>query len=257
MAQDDLLAWRDEGGAYHAVAVDIVTSHEDDRTAEITSFPVENGANISDHIIQQPNTLTLEVCQTQSPFPSPARPGSIYTAPKGFSTKAIVLDVRKSLFKPGGLLALTQAVGSAAGSALNALGVTTPESDVVKATVFVSDTPVDRIGELHDQLIQIKENGRPCKIVFRGKVYPDYFMTRVNWKTQKGEVGLGRFSLSFQAVRTVETATTELPDPSSLRLKPSKAQAKPPKPVDPASAPAVKGDRRESNLSVITGHSGR
>lgn len=252
---NDLLAWKDESGTLHVVPVDIVTGHEDDRTAEVTSFPVENGSNINDHIIQQPDMLTLEVCQTQTPFPSPARPGSLYTAPKGFATRAIQLDVRKSQFKPGGLLALTEGVGNALASVGSALGLPGPGSDAVFATVLVADAPVDRIGALHDKLIEIKQNGRLCKIVFKGKVYPDYVMTRVRWATTKGEVGLGRFSLSFQTVRTVETATAELPDPSSLRLKPSKAQAKPPKPVD--TAPDANGGPRESLLSKGLGGIGK
>lgn len=239
----DLLAWKDDSGTLHVVPVDIVTGHEDDRSAEVTSFAVEKGANINDHIIQQADTLTLEVCQTQTPFPSPARPGSLYTAPKGFKTKTIPLDVRESLFKPGGLLAVSSAIGSAIGSALTSLGITS-KPDALTTTVFMTDTPVDRVGELHDKLIEIKQNGRLCKIVFKGKVYPDYVMTRVRWTTQKGEVGIGRFSLSFQTIRTVETATAELPDPLSLRLKASKTQAKPPKPVEtpPAGASGGKGE---------------
>lgn len=253
MATADLLAWKDEGGTLHAVPVDIVTGHEDDRSAEVTSFAVEKGANVNDHVIHQPDTLTLEVCQTQTPFPSPARPGSLYTAPKGFATKAIKLDVRKSLFEPGGLLALSTAITGALSSVATALGLPGQGSGDVYANVFVSNSPgpVDRIGELHDQLIQIKQNAYLCKIVYRGKIYPDYLMTRVRWTSQKGEVGLGRFSLSFQALRTVETATAELPDPSSLRLKAAKTQAKPPKPVD--SPPDAKGGVRESLLSKGTG----
>lgn len=279
---DDLFAWKDDSGIYHAVPVDIVTSHEDERSAEVTSFPVEKGSNINDHIIHQPDTLTLEVCQTQSPFPSPARPGSAFTAPKGFSTKAIKLDVRNSVyrppsseklkvqpsaFQPGGLLAITSAVGAAVSAVTNAIGLTSADGDIstaptmavqkpedVSATVFVSDSPVDRIGELHDKLIEIKQNGRFCKIVFRGKIYPDYILTRVRWVTQKGEVGLGRFSLTLQTIRTVETATAELPDPTSLRLKLAKAQAKPPKPVD--STPDAKGGPRESLLSKGLGGAG-
>lgn len=253
MAATDLLAWKDDSGKFHVVPVDIVTGHEDDRSAEVTSFPVEKGANVNDHVIHQPDTLTLEVCQTQTPFPSPARPGSIFTAAKGFATKPIELDVRESLFKPGGLLALSTGIGSVISSGLQALGLSKPEP-ALKAHVFVSptpDTPIDRIGELHDKLIEIKQNARLCKVVYRGKVYPDYIMTRVRWTTAKGEVGLGRFSLSFQTLRTVETATAELPDPTSLRLKPTKVQTKPPKPVD--TSPEAKGAPRESLLSKATG----
>ncbi len=253
MATPDLIAWKDDSGRFHAVPVDIVTSHEDDRSAEVTSFPVEKGSNINDHVIHQPDTLTFEVCQTQTPFPSPARPGSIFALAKGFATKPVELDVRASLFKPGGLLAISTGIGNVIGDGLQALGLSKPP-EPLKATVFTSDVPVDRIGELHDQLIQIKQNARLCKVVYRGKVYPDYLMTRVKLTTAKGEVGLGRFSLTFQTLRTVETATAELPDPTSLRLKPAKVQTKPPKPVD--TAPPAKGEKRESLLSKLTGGAG-
>lgn len=269
---NDVLTYADESGVAHVVPVDLVTGHEDDRSAEVTSFPVEKGANINDHIIQNANTLTLEVAQTQTPMPSVSRPGAAFTAPPGFVTESVKLTVLRSsykaptseklkiqanAFKPGGLLLLTSAVSNAIGSLLGALGaddvvtaptMADPKDETATAGVFKSAVPVDRIGALHDALIGIKEKGYFCRIVFRGKIYPDMIMKRVKWTTKPGEVGLGRFTLEFQSIHIVENATTKLPDPASLRLKPSAAKAKPPKPAgDPA--PDANGGPRESLLS--------
>jgi hypothetical protein len=276
----DVFLWKDESNTYHVLPVDLVSEHDDTRAAEVTSFPVERGANINDHIIQQPDLLTLEVCQTQTPFPTPSRPGSMFAAPRGFTTKSVRLNIRRNLyrapvseelkvqpnaFQPGGLLAVTSAVGAGVGALTNAIGLTKPPgalrtqptmkepvTPAIDVAVFQADSPIDRIGELHDQLIQIKQNGRFCKITFRGRVYPDYLLKSVKWTSAKGQVGLGRFALEFQSLRIVENAVAKLPDPSSLRLKPAKVQARPPKDGgDPA--PGASGGVQESLLSKGTG----
>lgn len=262
----DTFLWKDEGGSYHVLPVDLVSAHEDERSAEVTSFPVERGADINDHIIQQPDLLTLEIVQTQSPFPTPARPGSAFSKPRGFSTKEIRLDVRSNQFKPPvsqelqvrsvptqpNVSGLIGAIGNALmpapalRTAPTLKAVPTPETRV---KVFTADNPIDRIGELHDVLIDIKQHGRFCKVTFRGRVYPDYILKRVRWTSAKGEVGLGRFGLELQSIHIVENAVAKLPDPSSLRLKPSKAQARPPKPVDPAVAPDISGDKERASMA--------
>lgn len=243
----DFLVWEDENGEKHAVNVDLVKSHDDDRTATVTSHPVERGAQIADHVIHDPDKLTLEIAQTQTPLPSSAEPDAAWVQPDGFSNKLTTLDVRASLFKPGGLLAVSQAVGGLISSILGAA-----TSDATTVSVWQSDEPRDRIGELHDQLIDIKQNSRFCTVTFRGRVYPSYLVTKVNWSSQPGEVGIGRFKLDLQSVRLVTNATAELPDPASLRLKPKKQQTNPPKSVTGGAEGAGK-QPRESLLSQATG----
>jgi hypothetical protein len=262
----------------HVVPVDLVGAHEDDRSAEVTSFPVEKGANINDHIIQQADVLTLELVQTQTPMPSPTRPGAAWTAPANFTTKLVKIDVRTGLFrpaspeklkvqpnafKPGGLLAISSAVGGAITSLTNAIGLTSaptdpttqptmraPIAEDVSANVFQTSAPVDRIGQLHDTLIDVKEKGRFCQVVFRGKIYQGYILKRVRLTSAKKEVGLGRFTLELQKVHIVETAVANLPDPSSLRLKPVKAQVKPPKPVDPKVAEDIIKNHKSASYQI-------
>jgi hypothetical protein len=271
----DVFAWKDESGNYHVLPVDLVSAHEDERSAEVTSFPVERGADINDHIIQQPDILTLEVVQTQTPFPSAAMPGATFSKPRNFTTRPLVLNVRPNAFKaptaqdlkvqpnafkPGGILAVTSAIGDAIGSLFGdkeaplrtAPTLKDPVTPSLEVNVFQAEGQVDRIGELHDVLIDIKNNGRFCKVTFRGRIYPDYVLKRVRWTSAKGEVGLGRFGLELQSIRIVENAVAELPDPASLRLKPAKAQARPPKGAGDAGAGAS-GGVQESLLSKGTG----
>lgn len=264
----DIFTWKDEDGKYHVLPVDLVSAHEDDRSAEVTSFPVERGADVNDHVIHQPDLLTLEVVQTQTPFPTPARPGP-FAKPRGFATKEVRLEIRPNLFrpptseelkvqpnafKPGGILAVTSVIGGAIGSLFGGAepalrtsptlkAVPTPD---VKASVYSAESPIDRIGELHDVLISIKTHSYFCKVTFRGRVYPDYLLKRVRWVSNKGEVGLGRFSLELQSLRLVENAVAKLPDPASLRLKPAKSQARPPKKVSDEEKEAIKKEVRKS-----------
>ncbi len=250
----EILSWVDESETRHVVDVDVVPSHTDDRTADVTSHPIEKGANINDHIIQQPDRLTLEIAQTQTPFITPTRSDIAFSKPAGFSVKNVKLEVQPNAFRPGGLFFLTQAAGAAVGALTNALGLTSATA-APSVNVIVSDGPKDRIGDLHDALIKVKSEGRFCTVTFRGRIYPNYICTKVSWKTQKGEAGLGRFTIELQSINVVETATADLPNPASLRLKPVQTSTKPaksvgnPKPDADAGAP-------ESVLSNLSGHKG-
>jgi hypothetical protein len=225
----DIFTWKDADGNTHVIPIDLVVNHSDDRSAEVTSHPVEKGANINDHVIQQADTLSLELAQTQTPFITPAAPGIAFTAPKGFSIKNVKLDVQPNAFSPGGLLFLSRAVGGALSSLGNALGITHADTPP-NVNVIVADGPIDRIGDLHDALIAVKQNAYFCTVTFRGRIYPDYIVTKVGWKSVKGEVGLGRFTVELQSIHIVSTETADLPNPASLRLKPIVSSAKPPKP---------------------------
>jgi len=273
----DILTWKDENGTVHVIPVDLVTGHDDDRTADATTHPVEQGANINDHVIQNPDTLVLEIAQTQTPFITPSQPGVAFSAPPGFSTQAIKLDIRPSSFLPakpqtvdvpansfvpGGLFALTQGLESAIGSlfgggpdkTFKTSGMPAQKEDRnATVNVIVSEAPRDRIGELHDALIQVKQEARFCTVTFRGRVYPDFLMTRVGWKSTKGEAGLGRFTLNLQSLRIVATATATLPNPASLRLKPVVTTTKPAKSVGDPKPNATGGAAGESVLSQGTG----
>lgn len=247
----EIFTWADDDGNAHVVPVDVVTNHSDDRAAEVTSHPVEKGANINDHIIQQPDTLSLEIAITQSPFITPAQDGTAFSKPTGFSIQNVPLNVQPNAFKPGGLLLLTSLAGAGIAAIGNALGLTSP-TPAPSVNVIVADGPSDRIGDFHDAMIKVKTEGRFCTVTFRGRVYPNYVLTKVGWKTQKGEVGLGRFTLEMQSIRIVTTETADLPNPASLRLKPVVTTAKPPKAKgDPL--PAAKGSDQESLLSKATG----
>ncbi len=260
--QKELLQWKDSAGTLHSLSVDVITGHVADNESEITSFPVEFGADINDHIIHMPTKLTLEVVQTQTPFeqmgPLVFTPnkqlGRATRTTAGFSVKSVELTPQPNAFKPGGLLAATRAIGSAISAGLGALGLGAITNPPLRVNVLQADQEVDRIGELEDKLIDLNTNGYLIDVTYRNRVFPSMVLTKVSSTSTKGEVGLGRFSLTFQNLRTVATSSTKLPDPASMRLKPAAKQTKPAKKVDAAttgvSSDAAKGPG-ESMLSAL------
>jgi len=227
--EKDLLLWKDDQGNLHAIGVDAVKTHSDERTAQVTQHPVEDGADVSDHVIHNPDVVTFEIMHSDTPIDPVWTSMTDQNSP--FRVQSMTLDVRESLFQPGGLLAVTRAVGGAINAGLNAIGLGSSELET-KVNVLRTDQVIDRIGDLHTRLIDLKQNARRVTFTYRGRVYPDFIVRRVSWATMPGEVGLGRFTIEAQSVRTVRTGTAELPDPESLRLKPAVQKKPPPKPVE-------------------------
>lgn len=238
----EIFTWEDDARATHSLIADIVLGSKDERTSEATDHPVENGADITDHVRQLPDRLTLEIGQTQTPI-EPI---------EGFSDQQVELQVRKSLFQPGGLLAVTSAVGAAADAIVGA--ITGKKDDVLKTLVLVADSEVDRVNEAHDKLIEVKQKAYPVTFTFKGRVYPNFLVTMVGLSRNAGEAGFGRFTVEARSFRTVETGAAELPDPADLRAKAaSKRGKKPSKALSDAEEEVVKKSLLSQGLDSVLG----
>jgi hypothetical protein len=199
-----LLSWQDDLGVDHVVKCDAVLSLIDELDAEVTDHPIENGSEISDHVIHKPKRLSLEVHQGNAP----AEPD------QGFSRRPLALDVAKNSFKPQGLLLIHSAAGALIGSILG-------KTKSKKAYILQPDTEVDRVVELHDKLIEAWNQSYQLTLNHYGRTYPDYVLTSLSYTREgQGKGGLGQFKLGLRTLRTVSTATTELPNPEDLHAKP-------------------------------------
>lgn len=64
------LSYVDSAGALRVLEIDAFLSEQHHHTAMATQFPVETGALVSDHVIQEPDVVRLEVLATDTPLPS-------------------------------------------------------------------------------------------------------------------------------------------------------------------------------------------
>jgi len=199
--------YHDDSGKEVEFTADLVREYNDDSVAEITEHPIERGSPIADHYVLKPRSVSLELKETNEPI----------TEGDGWRKKATRLPVIASRFDPKGLLLLHSAAANAVGSLL---GRGKEDSD--KANVLVNQSAKDRIQSLHEALLLAQQIGARCRFAVGGRVFRDMQLTRVA-KSKRG-IQAPTFTVEFSQVRTVRTATADLPEPAELRDKPPTAK---------------------------------
>lgn len=236
--QRELIVWEDDLGQNHVVNADVVVSLSDTQRADVTGHAIEDGTEVVDHIIQQPDEISITLAHSNTPI----------LEDEDFKLKQFELDVVKSTFKPQGLFAITSGVTAAVGGLLGKI-------NPLKVYTLQSDSQVNRIADLHDALIEVKRNGYLCTITFKGRLYVDFVFTRVVLSYEQGKGGLGNFQIEARNVRTVKTKNVEgLPDPADLRAKEQKKKGKSPtKQLEDAQKAAVRKSLLAGGLDSIAG----
>jgi hypothetical protein len=254
-----LFSWDDADGNAQTLDVDVVMAATDRRTAKLTDHVVETGAVITDHVVIQPEELTLELVVSQTPLRG-----------KGFAFQRVErevggtklnekdqpLEVPPNAFQPGGFLLLSQgaraAVGAVIGLIAGASGVASTfkgheqvqTRGTVAAAVLQSDEPVDRVNEVHDRLVEIMNSALPVTVSFKGKLYSEYLLTEIELNHGAGYFGGGKFKVQARAFHTVTGVAVKLPDPADFRAAAKKAAGnKPPKGGNPDPAKALRNSQ--------------
>lgn len=77
----DLFFWNDDAGALHALQLDLIRSGSHEKAKTLTKSPIESGAQVADHSVKDPDSLTFEIGHSSRP---------IYTV-EGFAPKSLDL----------------------------------------------------------------------------------------------------------------------------------------------------------------------
>jgi hypothetical protein len=119
-----LFTWQDESGTEHRLDVDVVNSATDERTAQLTDHAVETGSVITDHVVINPETLSLELAVSQTPIDEVTGMSrseiSFSTTSQALEPTDIPIAVRQSEFRPGGFLLLSTGARQFVGAILGA-----------------------------------------------------------------------------------------------------------------------------------------
>jgi hypothetical protein len=211
----DLLFWDADllsGAPAGVVTADCVTSWEPEKTAEVTSHPIETGSEVSDHVIHRPDELSVEFAQSELAFRDDE-----------LEWQKIENEVRQSEFRPEGLLFLTMGAGMLIDAAAGALGLSSNSQVEIWALTAKEDR--DRVLEVYDAIAGAIDSARLVKFSLKGQVLDGYVLTSLRLRRQGGrESGLARISVRARHVQTVETSASSLlggfPVPSALRALP-------------------------------------
>ncbi len=230
---DSLFSWLDQAGNTNTLDVDVVMSTNDKRTAKLTDHVVETGAVVTDHIVIMPEEVSFELVMTQTPFEGRNAPGfamaasSLSAAGRQLNAATNPISVRKSQFQPGGFLLLSSGLRSAVSSLFGGEDIPSQASGsrsvettaALSANVLQSNSPIDRVNETFDTLVEIMNTGLLVTVSFQGRLYIDFLLTSVELSQGPGESGMGRFKVELRAFRTVKGVPVKLPDPADFRAE--------------------------------------
>lgn len=210
---------------------DAVLSETYTQTATATEFPVEEGANVSDHVRKNLDTLHLEVEVSNAPIDGDNLINPML--PRG-AVAPVVLDIPVHKRPLNSLSALI----SAGLGAISSLLFGKPDPPAAQVLQFFA--PFDAGFETLEVLSLLLAEGRRVDIVSRDWYLEDMIITNVTEPRTRETGGNAQFSIDFKKIRIVQTQQTIAPVPTEVRGKgPVKAGAQGAKPVDTAKTKSI------------------
>ena len=207
-----ILTWKDKkSGEQKRVRFDAVTSESHEAVMAITSFPVEEGPDVSDHARPDQDRVTIEGYVSNKPTFS--NPG--VDRVMAFKSTQLKIPEKRGgppLVSPGGL---TSAVSGAVGSLLSG-----PPADKMQV-LTPSGTWKDRAREMFELLDAARLSATRLTIISpKVRTVEDMLIERiaVPRTTADGE-GL-TFQIDLVKVRIVSSETVDAPVPTELRGMP-------------------------------------
>jgi hypothetical protein len=213
---------------------DCVVTEQVTRDAEITEFPVEQGANISDHYRVKLNEVRLEVFVSQEPINNLLHPegggfwGAQTLVTPPYPSGPLLGTIAKAVINPVG------SVTSLVGNAISGLFETKP---VIASPVLQWAAPFDSLQALLTALDAIRANAGLVDIYTKSAVYTGFVIGQVVTMRDK-ETGTGaKVSIDFKRIVMVSTQQV----------------AAPPTPVKPKDKPPVaKGAQQPQDPGDMT-----
>jgi len=193
---------------------DLCASETHETITKPTEFPVELGANVSDHIQIKPNKYTIVGVITETPFGVPI---------------PTLLDV--PIFIPNPLSSEAAAIG-AIGAGIGNLLNGPPGPTVVP--VEMQPVPTDPVTNMHTALLAIQNGKFLCSLTTTTQDYTDMCLTSVSM-ARKDDEGKAEFTCLFEHILTVASETVAAPKPLiPAGLPKASAGAQTPTPVTQA-----------------------
>lgn len=221
---------------------DAVTNEATKHAAKVTEHPVEDGANVSDHIRDELDTVTLEVFVTNQPIKDV---NNLYGLDLNYIELIEVdgkegklagkqLDIPKYRPIPITPGAAIQAIGNAVRDLLGdatvaqLYGQTEAKKLTAAAPVQNWPTKFNAITDTVAQLVDWKMRGVVGKVITPWKTFPSVVFTEIGTVRNAPTGDAAIVSLSFKEIRLVESKLVTAPVPTEPRGNTEKAKGRQP-----------------------------
>jgi hypothetical protein len=226
--------WENAAGQPKELHFDVVTDETQEMSVTATEHPVEDGANISDHIRRELNRVALEVFVSNTPI--------LDVNGRGARVQSVPITIEK--YKAP-LAPTPGAVFNAVGSAISSLFAGKEE---YAASVLRFRDDFDAVAETLATLEQIRDDGSLVTVTMPSRDYENMLLETVA-VNRNARTGTGAtFTLAFRELKKVEVSIVNAPVPTEIR-----GQIKKPKGVK-APLPVSDGGLAPAPLkSVLSG----
>lgn len=206
---------------------DIVTAEVHDLSSTVATYAVENGSEISDHIVDNRKIFTCTIGFTNQPIETTFQ-GEGVRAPIEL-TYLPLAPPSLALFKPG------------------------PSPHVTLMSVLQFLQPTDRIRRAYDQLNALRLNRSLVTVETTRWEYVSMKLSKINeTKTAEHYAGL---ALTFEEIKIVSTETVAAPVPREPRALPTVDKgAQAPDPFDKLIPPWLKEKNGKSISAKLADH---
>lgn len=217
------------------VYFDAVISEQAEHTATVTEHPIEQGANVADHVKDGLDGLTLEVMVSNTPTQDT-------NDQYGGTIESVELSVPK-YERP-----ISPTPGSLMNAGIDAVkGLLNPPQPY-KAQVLKFSSKFNAVKDMLTMLDDWKKSGIVGSVVTGWKLYPSVVITKVSPSRNQSTGDGAQFSIEFKEIRIVESRAVTAPVPTEAR-----GQIKKPKGRQPTSFVRDPGPKKSILKKLLGG----
>lgn len=209
---------------------DAVLTETTTHTARVTTHPVEDGPDITDHIKDELDSIDLEVFVTNQPIKDVNNlySGAYETEPievvrKEPAIQGVTLDVPKYRPVPVTPGALMQTIGNAITDALadatvaQVRGKTEDQTLSAAISVLKWPTKFNAVQDTVNQLVEWKKKGVIGSAITPWKTFPSVVITKVSTLRNAPQGDGATVAITLQEIRLVESKLVTAPVPTEPR----------------------------------------
>jgi hypothetical protein len=184
----------------------LVTNEQAEHKASVTEHAVERGANVSDHVRDEADAISLQVIISNAPTQKFGESYGGFVAGKPLQVEKFERSLAPT---PGSLM----------NAGLNALEGLLNPPDAVVAMVLQYPFRFNAVKDEVQQLLDWKESGTIGKVITGWRDYEDMVITGVNVQRTSTTGDAAEVSIDFRKIRLVEVSLVNIPIPAEIRAK--------------------------------------
>ncbi len=175
------LAWTLEDGREQSLTFDATVREAPESTATITEHPIEEGADISDHVRKDLDRISLQVVVSDTPIVNPADHND----------------------------------GSQ--GSIQSVQLSGQEGELTRAQVLVFDGGVTRVRSVYEELLDLMGNGTRVRVMTRLRELEDMVVKRVSPIREADSGDSLVATLELQQISVVSSEIVAAPEPRETR----------------------------------------